>query len=33
MEYHPIPENVEKYKDLYEKYNRLGKFIEFDLNK
>ena len=33
MEYHPIPENVEKYKELYEKYNRLGKFIEFDLNK
>lgn len=33
MEYHPIPENVEKYKALYEKYNRLGKFIEFDLNK
>ncbi|WP_321996414.1 ribulokinase [Draconibacterium orientale] len=32
MEYHPIPENVEKYKALYEKYNKLGKFIEFDLN-
>ncbi|WP_297092228.1 ribulokinase [uncultured Draconibacterium sp.] len=32
MEYHPIPENVAKYKALYEKYNQLGKFIEFDLN-
>ncbi|HYQ58659.1 MAG TPA: ribulokinase [Draconibacterium sp.] len=31
MEYHPIPENVEKYKELYEKYHKLGKFIEFDL--
>ena len=29
-EYHPIPENVEKYKLLYEKYKKLGKFIEFD---
>ena len=29
-EYHPIPENVEKYKALYEKYNKFGKFIEFD---
>jgi len=29
-EYHPIPENVEKYKTLYEKYKKFGKFIEFD---
>ncbi|MEE4285691.1 MAG: ribulokinase [Mariniphaga sp.] len=29
-EYHPIPENVEKYKVLYEKYKKFGKFIEFD---
>lgn len=29
-EYFPIPENVEKYKALYEKYKRFGKFIEFD---
>lgn len=29
-EYHPIPENVEKYKILYEKYKKFGKFIEFD---
>jgi L-ribulokinase len=29
-EYYPIPENVEKYKVLYEKYNRFGKFVEFD---
>lgn len=29
-EYHPIPENVEKYKALYEKYRKFGKFIEFD---
>lgn len=29
-EYHPIPENVEKYKELYEKYQRFGKFVEFD---
>jgi L-ribulokinase len=29
-EYHPVPENVEKYKVLYEKYKKLGKFIEFD---
>jgi L-ribulokinase len=28
-EYHPIPENVEKYKILYQQYQRLGKFIEF----
>ena len=28
--YHPIPENVEKYKALYEKYKKFGKFIEFD---
>ena len=30
-EYHPIPENVEKYQALYEKYKRFGKFVEFDL--
>ena len=29
-EYHPVPENVEKYKALYEKYKKFGKFIEFD---
>ncbi|SHE48081.1 L-ribulokinase [Mariniphaga anaerophila] len=29
-EYLPIPENVEKYKVLYEKYKKFGKFIEFD---
>ena len=29
-EYHPIPENVEKYKALYEKYKKFGNFIEFD---
>ncbi|KJF45387.1 ribulokinase [Draconibacterium sediminis] len=28
MEYHPIPENVEKYKMLYEDYKNLGSFIE-----
>ncbi len=26
--YHPIPENVEKYKALYEEYGQLGDFIE-----
>ncbi len=30
-EYHPIPENAARYKILYEKYKKLGKFIEFDL--
>lgn len=30
-EYHPIPENVEKYQELYEKYKRFGKFVEFGL--
>jgi L-ribulokinase len=30
-EYHPIPENVEKYKVLYEQYKNFGKLIEFDL--
>ena len=30
-EYHPIPENVEKYKKLYEKYKKFGKFIETEL--
>ncbi len=29
-EYYPIAENVEKYKTLYEKYKKLGNFIEFD---
>ncbi|MBN1985424.1 MAG: ribulokinase [Prolixibacteraceae bacterium] len=29
-EYHPIPENVEKYKALYAKYKKFGKFIEFE---
>ena len=28
-EYHPIPDNVEKYKALYEKYKKFGKFVEF----
>ncbi len=28
-EYHPIPENVEKYKLLYGQYKKLGKFVEF----
>jgi L-ribulokinase len=28
-EYHPIPENVEKYKTLYEQYKKFGKFVEF----
>jgi L-ribulokinase len=27
-EYMPIPENVEKYKILYAKYERLGELIE-----
>ncbi len=30
-EYHPIPENVEKYKTIYEKYRNLGNFIETKL--
>lgn len=29
-EYRPIPENVEKYKVLYGKYKKFGKFIEFE---
>ena len=29
-EYLPIPENVEKYKALYEQYKKFGKFVEFD---
>ena len=29
-EYHPIPENAAKYKELYEKYVRFGKFVEFE---
>lgn len=28
IEYHPIPENVEKYKPLYERYLKLGKVTE-----
>lgn len=31
-EYTPIPENVEKYKVLYDQYRKFGKFVEFDLN-
>ena len=27
-EYHPTPENVKKYKELYDQYNALGDFIE-----
>ena len=30
-EYRPIPENVKKYKVLYEKYKKLGRFIEFEM--
>ncbi|MCF6332214.1 MAG: ribulokinase [Draconibacterium sp.] len=30
-EYHPIPENVEKYKGLYEQYAKFGKLVEFNL--
>jgi L-ribulokinase len=30
-EYRPIPENVEKYKALYEQYKKFGKFVEFGL--
>jgi L-ribulokinase len=30
-EYYPIPENVEKYKVLYEKYREFGKFVESGL--
>ncbi len=29
-EYHPIPVNAAKYKELYEKYVRFGKFVEFE---
>ncbi len=29
-EYLPIPENVEKYKVLYQQYKKFGKFVEFD---
>lgn len=29
-EYHPIPENVTRYKALYEKYRKLGQLIEFE---
>ena len=31
-EYHPIPENVEKYQVIYKKYAQLGKFIENELS-
>jgi len=30
-EYHPLPENVEKYKALYEQYKKFGTFVEFGL--
>jgi L-ribulokinase len=30
-EYHPIPENVAKYEQLYDKYVKLGKLIEFGM--
>ena len=29
-EYHPVPENVTRYKALYEKYRKLGSLIEFE---
>lgn len=29
-EYHPIPENVNRYKALYAKYRKLGRLIEFE---
>ncbi len=29
-EYYPIPENVEKYKALYEQYKKFGQLIEFE---
>jgi L-ribulokinase len=29
-EYHPIPDNVEKYKVLYQQYQKFGKLIEFE---
>ncbi|MCG8308280.1 MAG: ribulokinase [Cytophagales bacterium] len=32
-EYDPIPENVEKYKPLYDKYTAFGEFIESQTNK
>lgn len=31
MEYHPISENVEKYKALYEKYRKFGVLVEKEL--
>ncbi len=31
MEYHPIPENVEKYKVVYEKYKKFGALVETEL--
>jgi len=30
-EFHPIPENVGKYKELYEKYRKFGEFVEHEL--
>lgn len=30
--YHPIPDNVKKYQVLYEKYGRLGDFVEGETN-
>jgi L-ribulokinase len=32
-EYKPIPENVKKYKELYDKYTRLGNFVESETRK
>ena len=32
-EYHPIPENAAKYQVIYEKYMKLGKFIEENLTR
>lgn len=31
-EYHPIPENVEKYKAIYEQYKKFGAFVENGLS-
>jgi L-ribulokinase len=32
-EYHPNPENAEKYQEIYSKYIKLGKFVENELTK